>query len=114
VRRAESGVIAISSSAGAEVQLKANADIKGPLRLANIHGGLEFASSSDTQCVCVPREGSALTPLYRMLHYEDLGLWRTLLGDEPKVGQDFVSPARGISLFPADEETLGVRAALHA
>jgi hypothetical protein len=105
----------MSSSAGAEVQLKANADIgKGPLQLANIHGGLEFASSSATQFVSVPQERSALTPLYRMLYYEDRNLWQTLRGDEPTVGQGFMAPASGISLFPADEETLGIRAAVHA
>jgi hypothetical protein len=85
IRRARSGLIAMASESGAEVQLKTNAQIgTGELDIANVKGNLELVHAWATDFVSVPRGRSGTTPLYRMLHYDDPSICQSILGTGPE------------------------------
>jgi hypothetical protein len=108
IRRAGSGVIAMASSGGGEVQLKTNAKIgKGPVTLADLKGTLELVTSTETEFVSVPRGRSGTTPLYRMLHYDHPTFWERIIGRDTTVAMRM---HQDIGLFPAPEAVRGERA----
>lgn len=81
VRRAGSGVIAMASTEGAEVQLKTDVSIgKGRLSIADVKGKLELVTSTDTEFVSIPRGRSGTTPLFRMLRYHVPSPWNPFSG----------------------------------
>ena len=86
VRRAGGGVIAMAQEAGAEVELKAAAELgSGAVTLAKVGGKLELVTANATEFVSVPRGKSGMTPVYRFLHYKNPPPWWKFWG--PKGGQ---------------------------
>jgi hypothetical protein len=72
VRRARSGVIAMSNEGGAEVQLKTDVDVgSGKLSIAKVGGNLELVMANKTEFVSIPHPKDGMTPLFRFLRYKE-------------------------------------------
>ena len=109
VRSATAGVIAMAREAGAEVQLRADADLgKGPISIASVSGKFGLVSSTHTEFVSIPSGRSGMTPMFRVAGY-DLPNWfeHVLLGKQPTVIQNklraMLPMNDAVALYPATE-----------
>jgi hypothetical protein len=107
LRRAKAGLIAMASSAGAEVQLKADAVLgQGPLDLADVGGKLALVSSKATEFVSVPSGRIGATPLYRFLHYGGFAfIHKVVFGENLRANLSMIAPDAPNLFPPAPEPT---------
>lgn len=112
ITRAGSGVIAMSSSSGAEVQLKTDATVgKGTVKLADVKGKLELVTSTETEFVSVPRGRSGATPLYRMLAFDHTTFVdRVFHRKRSGVSLKGMRISEEVGMFPAPQAVRGSRA----